>query len=130
MARTRRAPTFAGALAQPIYVDVDQIDRFNEVLSARVPEKIQLLFKYYEIDQSDEQSWVKLTLRLAFDYVPGLQPPPPDYRVLPLLETVRGAIYLQSTICDVPPDGPENRNEHGAEQWPATACHIGGRSCC
>jgi hypothetical protein len=73
MARTRRAPTFAGALAQPIYVDVDQIDRFNEVLSARVPEKIQLLFKYYEIDQSDEQSWVKLTLRLAFDYVPGLQ---------------------------------------------------------
>lgn len=67
MARTRRAPTFAGALAQPIYVDVDQIDRFNEVLSARVPEKIQLLFKYYEIDQSDEQSWVKLTLRLAFD---------------------------------------------------------------
>src|SRR5262245_36334089 len=51
-------------------------------------------------------------------------PAPPDYRVLPPLETVRGAIYLQSTICDVPLDGPENRNEHGAEQSPATACHI------
>src|SRR5215831_13830467 len=52
----------------------------------------------------------------------------PDYCVLPPLETVRGAIYLQSTICDVPPDGPENRNEHGAEQSPATACRIGSRS--
>jgi hypothetical protein len=73
MARKRRAPKYAGELAKPIYVDVDQIDRFNEVLSARVPEKIHLLFKHYEIDPSDEQSWVKLTLRLAFDYVPGLQ---------------------------------------------------------
>src|SRR5262249_17649764 len=71
--KRRRAPKYAGPLAQPIYVDVDQIDRFNEVLSARVPEKIHLLFKHYEIDPSDEQSWVKLTLRLAFDYVPGLQ---------------------------------------------------------
>jgi hypothetical protein len=43
------------------------------VLSAHVPEKIHLLFKHYEIDPSDQQSWVKLTLRLAFDYVPGLQ---------------------------------------------------------
>src|SRR5438270_457144 len=55
-------------------------------------------------------------------------PSPPDYRLLPPLETVRGAICLQSTICDVPPDGPENRNEHGAEQSPATACRFGGRS--
>jgi hypothetical protein len=73
MARKRRAARFAGALAKPIYVDVDQIDRFNEVLSARVPEKINLLFKHYEIDPRHEQSWVQLTLRLAFDYVPGLQ---------------------------------------------------------
>jgi hypothetical protein len=71
--KRRRAPTFAGPLAQPIYVGMDQIDRFNEVLSAHVPEKIHLLFKHYEIDPSDQQSWVKLTLRLAFDYVPGLQ---------------------------------------------------------
>src|SRR5262249_38974588 len=69
--KRRRAPKYAGPLAQPIYVD--QIDRFNEMLSARVPEKIHLLFKHYEIDPSDEQSWLKLTLRLAFDYVPGLQ---------------------------------------------------------
>jgi hypothetical protein len=73
MPRKRGAPKYAGALAKPIYVDVDQTDRFNEVLSARVPEKIDLLFKHYEIDPRDEESWVKLTLRLAFDYVPGLQ---------------------------------------------------------
>jgi hypothetical protein len=42
MARKRRAPTFAGALAQPIYVDVDQIERLNEVLLARMPEKMSL----------------------------------------------------------------------------------------
>jgi hypothetical protein len=73
MARKRRAPTFAGALAQPIYVDVDQIDRLEGVLLARVPEKIHLLFKHYKIDPSDEQSWEKLALQLALDHVPGLQ---------------------------------------------------------
>jgi hypothetical protein len=73
MARKRRAPTFAGALAQPIYVDVDQIDRLEGVLLARVPEKIHLLFKHYKIDPSDEQSWEKLALRLALNHVPGLQ---------------------------------------------------------
>jgi hypothetical protein len=72
MARKRRAPMFAGALAQPIYVDVDQIDRL-EVLLARVPEKIHLLFKHYKIDPSDEQSWQTLALQLALDHVPGLQ---------------------------------------------------------
>src|SRR5262245_7308301 len=55
-------------------------------------------------------------------------PAPTDYRVLLPLETVRGASYVQSTICDVPPDGPENRNEHGVEQSPATACRIARRS--
>jgi hypothetical protein len=73
MARKRRAPTFAGALAQPIYVDVDQIERLEGVLLARVPEKIHLLFKHYKIDPSDEQSWEKLALKLALDHVPGLQ---------------------------------------------------------
>src|SRR5262249_2866023 len=71
--KRRRAPTFAGPLAQPIYVGVDQIDRFNEVLSAQVPGKIHLLFKHYEIDPNDEQGWQKLAVQLAFDYVPGLQ---------------------------------------------------------
>jgi hypothetical protein len=69
MARKRRAPTFAGALAQPIYVDMHQIDRIEEVLLARVPEKI----KHYKIDPSDEQSWERLALQLAFEHVPGLQ---------------------------------------------------------
>ena len=71
--KRRRAPTFADALAQPIYVDVDQIDRLEEVLWARVPEKIHLLFKHYKIDPSDEQSWQKLALQLAFDHVPGVR---------------------------------------------------------
>ena len=73
MARKRRAPTFAGSLAKPIDVDVDQIDRVEEVLWARVPEKIHLLFRHYKIDPSDEQSWQELALKLAFDHVPGLQ---------------------------------------------------------
>jgi hypothetical protein len=72
-ARKRRAPKHAGALAKPIYVDVDQIDRIEEVLLARVPEKIHLLFKHYKIDPSDEQSWQKLALQLAFEHVPGVQ---------------------------------------------------------
>jgi hypothetical protein len=70
MARKRRAPRFAGALAQPIYVDVYEIDRLNEVLTVRVAEKMPLLFKHYKIDPSDEQSWEKLALNLAVDYVP------------------------------------------------------------
>jgi hypothetical protein len=72
-ARKRRAPKYAGALAKPIYVDVDQIDRLEGVLLAQVPEKIHLLFKHYKIDPSDEQSWEKLALQLALDHVPGLQ---------------------------------------------------------
>jgi hypothetical protein len=73
MARKRPAPKYAGALAQPIYVDVDQIDRLEGVLLARAPEKIHLLFNHYKIDPSDEQSLEKLALQLAFDHVPGLQ---------------------------------------------------------
>jgi hypothetical protein len=82
MARKRRpAPKYPGALAQRIDVGVDQIDRIEEVLRARLPEKIHLLFKHYKIDPTDEQSWQKLALQLAFDHVPGLQlrsalPPP------------------------------------------------------
>jgi hypothetical protein len=73
MARKRPAPKYAGELAKPIYVDMDQIDRLEEVLRAREPEKIYLLFKHYKIDPSDEQSWVKLALQLALDHIPGLQ---------------------------------------------------------
>jgi hypothetical protein len=73
MARKRGALRFAGALAQPIYVDVDEIDRLKEVLPARVAEKMPLLFKHYNIDPSDEQSWERLALQLACEHVPGLQ---------------------------------------------------------
>jgi hypothetical protein len=72
MARKRRAPTYAGALAEPIYVDADQIDRLEGVLQARVPEKIALLLTHYGIDPS-ENCWWQLALQLALDHVPGLQ---------------------------------------------------------
>jgi hypothetical protein len=80
MARKRPAPKYAGALAEPIYVDVDEIDRLEGVLLTRVPEKIHLLFKHYKIDPSDEQNWEKLAINLAFEHVRGLQlafPPKP-----------------------------------------------------
>jgi hypothetical protein len=73
MARQRRAARFAGALAQPIYVDMDEIDRVKEVLAAGVAEKWPLLLKHYKIDPSDDQSWEKLALQLALDHIPGLQ---------------------------------------------------------
>jgi hypothetical protein len=81
MARKRRAP-YAGALAQPIYVDQDapEYHRYpdftaalNEMLQTRAAEKMLLLFKHYKIDPSDEQSWQKLAFSLAFEHVPGLK---------------------------------------------------------
>ena len=39
----------------------------------RAAEKMRLLFKHHKIDPSDEQSWEKLAIRLAFEHVPGLQ---------------------------------------------------------
>jgi hypothetical protein len=73
MARKKPAPKYAGALAQPIYVDEDQIDRLEGVRLAGVREKIPLLYKHYKIDPSDEQRLEKLALQLAFEHVPGLQ---------------------------------------------------------
>ena len=82
MARKRPAPKYAGALAQPIYVDQDApgyhrypdvTETFKEMWQTRAAEKMLLLFKHYKIDPSDEQSWEKLAIRLAFEHVPGLQ---------------------------------------------------------
>ena len=84
MARKRPAPKYAGALAQPIYVDQDppgllELHRHPDVDVAklkwmqRAAEKMRLLFKHHKIDPSDEQSWEKLAIRLAFEHVPGLQ---------------------------------------------------------
>src|SRR5215475_1359696 len=56
------------------------------------------------------------------------RPQPPIYRAYAPPETVREPFWRRSRTDDKPPDGPENRNEHGAEQPPATACRIGGRS--
>ena len=82
MARKRLAPKYAGALAQPIYVDQDPpgchrypdvTETLKEIWQTRAAEKMPLLFKHYKIDPSDEQSWEKLAIQLAFDHVPGLQ---------------------------------------------------------
>ena len=78
MARKRPAPKpkYAGALAEPIYVDMDQIDDeggLKEMWQTRVAEKLPPLFEHYKIDPRDEQSWGKLALRLAWEHVPGLQ---------------------------------------------------------
>jgi hypothetical protein len=83
MARKRLAPKYAGALAQPIYVDQDPpgchrypdvTETLKEIWQTRAAEKMPLLFKHYKIDPSDEQSWEKLAIRLAFEHVPGLKP--------------------------------------------------------
>src|SRR5262249_45068565 len=78
MARKRpaRKPKYTGALAQPIYVDLDQLndeDQLKEVWHTQTAENMLLLFKHYKIDPSHEQSWEKLAFQLAFDHVPGLR---------------------------------------------------------
>ena len=83
MARKRRAPNYTGALAQPIYLE----DHYkfsgglgqaiwepdDAAISKRAEEKMRLLFEHHKIDPSDEQSWKKLAISLAFAHVPGLQ---------------------------------------------------------
>ena len=89
MARKRPAPKYAGALAQPIYVDFEllELHRYPDVAAAlkemwqtRTAEKLPLLFKHYKIDQSDELGLQRLAIILACEHVPGLQlafPPKP-----------------------------------------------------
>ena len=83
MAHKRRAPNYPGALAQPIYLE----DHYkptgplgqaiwepdDAAISKRAEEKMRLLFEHHKIDPSDEQSWKKLAISLAFAHVPGLQ---------------------------------------------------------
>jgi hypothetical protein len=92
MARKRRAPNYIGALAQPIYLDPDDYKyagvglaqlpysnpnaaakKMREVVQTQALEKMQLLFKHYEIDPGDEQRWQALAVSLAITHVPGLQ---------------------------------------------------------
>jgi hypothetical protein len=78
MARKRpgRKPKYTGALAQPIYVDLDQLDdehQLKEVWHTQTAEKLPLLFKHYKIDPSDEQSLEILATCLALSHVPGMQ---------------------------------------------------------
>src|SRR5215472_8909764 len=82
MTRKRRAPNYAGALAQPIYWEdhykprglgqfIQEPD--DAAIRKRLVEKMRLLFEHYKIDPSDEQSWQKLAMSLALAHVPGLQ---------------------------------------------------------
>jgi hypothetical protein len=79
MARKRPAPKYAGALAQPIYMDSLSLldlaspDSLKEMWQKRVAEKMRLLFKHYKIDQSDELRLQRLAIILACEHVPGLQ---------------------------------------------------------
>ena len=76
MARKRRAPNYTGALAQPIYLEehytftggLGQVTQELDVaaIRKRAVEKMRLLFEHYKIDPSDEQSWQKLAMSLAF----------------------------------------------------------------
>jgi hypothetical protein len=82
MARKRRAPKYAGALAQPIYWEdhykprglgqfIQEPD--DAAIRKRLVEKMRLLFELYKIDPSDEQRWQKLAMSLAIAHVPGLR---------------------------------------------------------
>src|SRR5262249_50531412 len=82
MTRKRRAPNYAGALAQPIYWEdhykprglgqfIQEPD--DAAIRKRLVEKMRLLFEHYKIDPSDEQSWQKLAMSLALAHVPGLR---------------------------------------------------------
>jgi hypothetical protein len=82
MARKRPAPKYAGALAQPIYVEdyykargLGQPNRERDIaaIRKRAVEKMWLLFEHYKIDPSDEHSWQELAMSLAVAHVPGLQ---------------------------------------------------------
>ena len=84
MARKRPASEYAGALARPIYLEDHYkftgglgqltLEPDAAAISKRAVEKLWLLFKHYEIDPSDEQSWQELAMSLALAHVPGLQP--------------------------------------------------------
>jgi hypothetical protein len=83
MARKRPASEYAGALARPIYLEDHYkftgglgqltLEPDAAAISKRAVEKLWLLFKHYEIDPSDEQSWQELAMSLALAHVPGLQ---------------------------------------------------------
>ena len=120
MARKRGAPKYAGALAQPIYLNPDDYKysvglgrplndpdvvqkKMFEMAKKQTFEKMQLLFKHYEIDSNDEQGWQVLAFRLARAHVPGLQiafrPKPgrkPTWKTGPGDELVRAVEEVKS----------------------------------
>ena len=71
MARKRPLPKYAGALAEPIYVDTVSGEP-DEWIKAQVFEKMALLCTHYRIDPS-ENCWWQLAVSLACEHVPGLQ---------------------------------------------------------
>jgi hypothetical protein len=82
MARKQPAPKYAGALAQPIYVEdhykargLGQANREPDEAAIRkeLVKKIWLLFKHYKIDPSKEHRWRELAMSLAHAHVRGLQ---------------------------------------------------------
>ena len=64
---------FTGKLAKPVNIDGNEQEVRQELV-----EKISLLFQHYSIttpvdEKTEIESWYRLAIELAFDFVPGLQ---------------------------------------------------------
>jgi hypothetical protein len=81
MPTRRPKPKFSGALAEPIYVPnpggLLALPEDEELRKARIGGqlrgKLELLLDHYRIDKTDPDCWFLLCLRLAVDFVPGMQ---------------------------------------------------------
>jgi hypothetical protein len=80
----KQLPKFVGPLAAPIYEPPGGLLTKQDGLIKRVLdrqfEKMLLLLDHFEIDRQSDSCWFILSLKLARDYVPGMQvlssPPP------------------------------------------------------
>jgi hypothetical protein len=81
MPAKRPKPKFSGALAEPIYEPVssgllampDDEERHRERVVDKLKEKHEMLLDHYTIDKSNPDKWYILSIRLAIDYVPGME---------------------------------------------------------
>lgn len=69
---------FQGTLASPMFLPIpfelqDQ-EAYDKIIAKMYSEKLQALFKHYEIDPSAPHAYQALCLRLAMDFVPGFKP--------------------------------------------------------